>query len=179
MRYLILVFSMFLLNANAVAELPLDEDEGCHKGQMEQFGQYLGSWKIQDFALARDGGGWSEQDGAVWNFVCIGNGVAIQDFWMPNEGGVGTNLRMYNQERDSWDIAWSSTRTPHMSHIQATEQESGNILMTYVFPKQMPDRRITFFPAEKNKWKWRQEISTDGGKTWLEVYRIEAARILP
>lgn len=163
-----------------VAERPLaavgmDKDEGCLTGPMAQFGRYLGDWDIADEQLSReDGKTWTQGAGARWNFTCVGNGTAIQDFWMPNGGSFGTNLRMYDEDKDSWDIAWVSALTPAMAHIGAKMDDDGKIVMHSIAPKPNPARRITFFPPTKSGWDWTLEISTDGEKTWRTVYRITA-----
>ncbi len=151
-------------------------NDGCLTGPMEQFGRYLGDWNIQDWQLSQDGKTWTEGKGARWNFVCIGNGLAVQDYWMPNGGGVGTNLRLYDPKKESWEITWSATGAPGMTHITAKEDENGNIVMHYVSPKPTPARRITFLPPTADGWDWKLEFSTDGEQTWFEVYKIKATR---
>lgn len=159
-----------------LASVGMEKTGGCLTGPMEQFGRYLGDWDIADEQLQQDGKTWSPGKGARWNFTCLGNGTAIQDFWMPNGGGFGTNLRMYNKDSGNWDIAWSNNITPAMAHISAKEDAAGNIIMHYVSPEQSPARRITFFPPTDMGWNWKLEISTDSEKTWREVYRIKATR---
>ena len=176
-----LVGASVLATNNSTAEQPLssvgmDKNEGCLAGPMEQFGRYLGDWDIADEQLQQDGKTWSPGKGARWNFTCLGNGTAIQDFWMPNGGGFGTNLRMYNKDTDSWDIAWTNQQVPAMAHISAKENAKGNIVMHYVSPQQTPARRITFFTPTDAGWNWKLEISSDGENTWREVYRIKATR---
>lgn len=161
-------------DSNSLASVGMSEMEGCLTGPIEQFGRYLGDWDIADEQLQQDGKTWLPGKGARWNFTCLGNGTAIQDFWMPNGGGFGTNLRMYNKDTGSWDIAWTSRVTPAMAHITARQNESGNIVMHYASPQQTPARRITFFPPSDTGWHWKLEISNDGEKTWREVYRIKA-----
>ena len=156
--------------------VPLQENDGCLEGPMAQFGQYLGDWDIRDWQLSQDGSSWTEQAGARWVFVCVGNGVAVQDFWLPKTGGTGTNLRIYEPDSDSWNIAWAVSSKPGFSHIEAKQDESGDIVMHYKAPIPNPLRRITFHPAEKDSWNWKLEMSSDGGETWREVYRIEATR---
>ena len=157
-------------------ELPVGNDEACMAGPLAQFGRYVGSWDVADSRLSQDGGGWLPGDGARWNFVCIGNGTAIQDFWMPADGNVGTNLRTYNADTASWDIAWAIGTQPGFAHIEAKQDESGNIVMHYKSPPQDPPRRITFYPPDADGWNWTLEFSFDGGATWTEVYRIRATR---
>ena len=156
--------------------ISMDKSEGCRQGPMAQFGRYLGDWNIQDWQLSQDGQEWTEQKGARWNFVCVGNGLAIQDFWMPNTGGVGTNLRTYNQETQSWDIVWTAKGSPGLSIITASENENGDMVMHYVSPPQDPPRRITFAAPTKEGWNWKLEMSFDNENSWREVYRIKATK---
>lgn len=146
------------------------------EGPLAQFGRYIGNWDIEDSRLSEDGTTWTSGNGAQWIFVCIGDGTAIQDFWMPNDGNIGTNLRTWNANTESWDIAWAINTEPGFAHIQARQVENGNIIMHYKSPLPDPLRRITLFPPNEHGWNWTLEFSTDGGYTWFEVYRIRAAR---
>ena len=158
----------------SLADVAMDQTAGCLEGETEQFGRYIGDWNIQDWQLAPDGASWIEQQGARWNFTCVGNGVAVQDFWMPNAGGIGTNLRVYNSDTESWDITWAVTGLTTRAHIGAKQDEHGNIVMRYISPPQTPDRRITFFPPDETGWDWSLEWSNDKGETWRKVYKIRA-----
>ena len=155
-------------------QLPFGNDSDCNHGPMAQFGRYIGDWKISDESLSRETGEWEPGDGARWIFACLGNGTAIQDFWIPPNGTVGTNLRTYNSATESWDIAWAVTGTPGYSRIAAKQNDDGKILMTIIAPIPDPPRKITFFPPDENGWNWKLEFSFDGGQNWTEVYRIRA-----
>lgn len=154
--------------------LPFAQNDGCMEGPMAQFGRYLGDWKIEDSRLSQDGSGWSAGEGARWIFSCLGNGTAIQDFWLPPDGKVGTNLRTYYPETGTWEIAWAITGVPGFSHIRAEQDDNANIVMHYVAPLPTPLRRITFYPPDNTGWDWKLEFSSDNGETWFEVYRIRA-----
>jgi hypothetical protein len=154
--------------------IPADNAAACMQGPLAQFGQYLGNWDIQDFELGKDGKEWTEGAGAKWNFICVGDGTAVQDFWMPTDGSVGTNLRTYNTETESWDIVWTIKPKPGFTHIQARQDEHSNIVMHVMTPVPDPLRRITFFPADADGWNWKLEFSSDDGDSWFEVYRIKA-----
>lgn len=156
------------------AALPFDSRSGCEEGPLAQFGQYLGDWKIEDSTLSADTGKWEPGKGARWIFTCLGDGTAIQDFWFPSDGPVGTNLRTYNNETESWDIAWAIKGTPGLAHIGARQNVSGEIVMQYKSPLPNPPRKITFYPADDDGWNWKLEFSFDDGDTWTEVYRIIA-----
>jgi len=172
-----LLTACLLIMSYAVADdsgIPLGRSDACMEGPLAQFGRYIGDWKIADAELARDGSGWSAGSGARWIFSCLGDGTAIQDFWLPRDGNVGTNLRTYNAETGSWEIAWAINTVPGFAHIRARQDDDGNIVMHYVQPEPDPLRRITFFPPDATGWNWTLEFSSDGGATWTEVYRIRA-----
>lgn len=156
--------------------IPVANPGGCQEGPLSEFGQYIGDWDIADSSLSQDGKEWSDGAGARWTFVCIGNGTAIQDFWLPSGGEVGTNLRTWNPGLGLWDIAWAIKGQPGFAHIQAKKDEQGNIVMHYKSPLPDPPRRITFFPADADGWNWKLEFSFDDGSNWTEVYRIRATR---
>ena len=141
---------------------------------MEQFGRYVGDWKIEDQQLARDGSGWGPGQGARWIFKCIGDGVAVQDFWMPNSGGWGSNLRTYNPDTEGWEIVWVATSLNGLMHISATQDDTGAVNMEILKPVQEPPRRITFMTPDDGGWDWVMEQSFDGGNTWVAVYKIRA-----
>ena len=156
------------------ADLPFSDKESCMRGPMEQFGRYIGDWKIEDSTLAQDGSGWSDGEGARWIFTCFGDGVAVQDFWMPANGSTGTNLRTYKPETGNWEIAWTIDKLPGFTHIRAKQDDNGDIVMDFVAPIPSPLRKITFMAPDENGWDWKLEMSQDDGETWFEVYRIKA-----
>ena len=160
----------------AESDLPFGNDDACVQGPLAQFGRYIGDWNIEDSQLSRDTGQWEPGAGARWIFTCLGNGTAIQDFWLPPNGDVGTNLRTYHAETGKWDIAWTADLSPGISRIQAEQNSDGNIVMSYVSPIPTPLRRITFFPPRDNSWDWQLEFSNDAGETWFPVYKIHATR---
>lgn len=174
-----LILTALLIGMPAAAQtvsIPIGEKSACMEGPLAQFGQYIGDWDIEDSQLSQDGTEWAPGAGAKWNFVCLGDGTAIQDFWMPNDGPVGTNLRTWNPDTESWDIAWTIEGMPGFAHIQAEINDEGNIVMHYKSPLPDPLRRITFFQADANGWNWKLEFSSDQGANWTEVYRIKASR---
>ncbi len=177
-RFAAISLAMFIATNSSAQSVPLGDKSACMEGPLAEFGQYVGDWEIADSQLSKDGSEWQDGAGARWNFVCLGEGTAVQDFWIPNDGPVGTNLRTYNTESASWDIAWTikGMPGPGFAHITAKAQQDGRIVMSYLSPVPDPLRRITFFPANADGWDWTLEISSDGGENWSEVYRIKASR---
>ncbi|TDF38203.1 hypothetical protein EYS14_10930 [Alteromonadaceae bacterium M269] len=177
---LILAGNMASAESQGLDDVLMKSKAGCMTGPMAQFGRYIGDWDIADQTLQQDGKTWVAGNGARWNFTCVGDGIAVQDFWMPNgaEGspppGVGTNLRIYDPENQRWEVTWTATRAPGQTHIQAKADESGNMVMHYVSPAQNPPRRIIFFSPTDEGWNWVMELSFDNEKTWTPVYKIKA-----
>ena len=167
-----------LLSASVAhaGDLPVahSEKNACMNGPMAQFGRYIGDWKIEDQQLAQDGSGWGPGNGARWTFVCIGDGTGVQDYWMPNGGGFGTNLRVYNPDTGSWEIVWATPAQKGLMHISAEQNDDGDIVMGILSPVQDPPRRIIFLPPDDTGWDWVMEMSFDAGDTWTPVYRIRA-----
>ena len=169
-----------LLVAPLSVEAAQHGDNDCMAGPLAEFGRYVGNWDIQDWSLSKDGTSWTEgKTGTKWNFVCLGGGTAVQDFWHPANGGYGTNLRIYNNETKSWDIVWTAKALNGFTHINAVKNESGNMVMSYVSPVQNPPRRITFMAPDENGWDWKMEMSFDGEKSWVPVYKIRATKSAP
>ncbi|MGI9235554.1 MAG: hypothetical protein ACR2RD_18125 [Woeseiaceae bacterium] len=175
---LVITFLFTAASAETLA-IPFDSQAGCSEGPLAQFGQYLGDWKIEDSRLSQDTGEWEPGPGARWIFTCLGDGTAIQDFWIPFGGPVGTNLRTYHDETESWDIAWAIKGVPGFAHIVAKQNGAGEIIMEYKSPLPNPPRRITFYPVDDEGWNWKLEFSFDDGDNWAEVYRIKATSYVP
>lgn len=174
MEKLILIIFIWSFGASAQEfdTTAMNKEKGCMIGPAKQFGQYIGDWDILERRLGQDGK-WTEHKGTKWNFKCVGDGIAIQDYWLPANGSVGTNLRIYNAETKSWDIAWTSTLTPGLALITAQEHNNGNIIMHYV-TEINPKRRITFFPAHENGWNWQMELDLEG-QGWIKVLELMAS----
>lgn len=153
---IILLFSPQSIFAQDFNSTAMNKMDGCMQGPTAQFGKYVGDWDILERRLGQDGN-WTDHTGTRWNFKCVGDGIAVQDFWLPANGNAGTNLRIYNAETESWDIAWTATASPGMARINAKLQDNGNIVMRYVTDI-TPNRRITFFPPHENGWNWQLEM---------------------
>ncbi len=145
------------------------------------FGQFVGSWSIQDETLQADGS-WLEGEEAEWIWYYILDGFAIQDDWIAparhlpaGENGrqYGTNLRIYNPQTDAWELAWLSNtgKTVDVYDATGTAEE---VIMTRTLPNGR-GQRITFFDITPSSFEWKMEVEQPD-TTWQEVYRIHATR---
>lgn len=175
-------WSVTAQTATGAGDVLMDKTSGCMEGPVAQFGRYIGDWDIVDEGLQQDGTTWLPGNGARWNFTCVGDGIAVQDFWMPNGPaggpvpGVGTNLRIYDPANERWEIAWTATQSPGFTHIRARQNDDGDIVMHWVSPELPQPRRITFFTPTDEGWDWVMEMSFDEGENWTPVYKIKATR---
>ncbi len=174
MKKLILIMLAWSFSATAQEfdSTAMNKVDGCMSGPTHEFGKYIGDWNILERRLDQDGK-WTEHTGTKWNFKCVGNGIAVQDYWLPANGTAGTNLRVYNPSTKSWDIAWTATLTPGLARINAVQHDNGNMVMHYV-TEITPKRRITFFPPHKNGWAWQMEIDLEG-RGWTKVLELIAS----
>lgn len=168
-------------SGDVLDDLLLDHASACLNGPVAQFGRYVGDWNITEQTLGPDQKSWVAGNGARWKFVCIGGGKAVQDYWVPNgqDGssylyGFGSNFRIYDPNKNAWDVVWAGPGGPSFTHVTGAENADGNIVMTWVSPKQDPPRRITFFKPDEAGWNWWLEMSFDDGATWQVVYKIRA-----
>lgn len=175
MKKIILLIIVFTFNtaAEEFDATAMNKVEGCMNGPVNEFGQYIGDWNILERRLGKDGE-WTEHTGTKWNFKCVGDGIAIQDYWLPANGNAGTNLRVYNPDTKSWDIAWTATNSPGMARINAVKQDNGSIIMHYV-TEISPKRRITFFPPHETGWNWQMEMDLEG-RGWTKVLELIASK---
>lgn len=96
----------------------------------------IGNWDISDSSLTSDGS-WQEGLGATWHFYPILNGHAIQDDWIsppenkpepPTGRQYGTNIRIFNPEKNHWEMAWMSVKGQKLDQFSAIE-EGGKVIM--------------------------------------------------
>ncbi|MEP3225622.1 MAG: hypothetical protein ABJO01_06575 [Parasphingorhabdus sp.] len=152
----------------------IDQTEACKTGPVSAFGRYVGKWSFQDSTLSSDGESWDLGKGGLWDFYCLGNGISVQDFWMPKAGGFGTTLRMYDPKKKSWDVVFAGEGSQAMSRLIANQLDDGSIEMHYVTPEFKPYRRIRFSVPTATGFDWELAISSDEKKTWKTVYKMRA-----
>lgn len=134
---------------------------------VDQYGQFAGTWKCTPSSLQEDG---SMKEGEarptwVWHYAL--NGHAVQDFWIPDPdhivpgSAMGTNLRVYDAEKDKWTMVWSTETMGGFQTFTARMVE-GQIVMNGDIPAgQRPAHlaRITFHNISGDHFDWKYEAS--------------------
>lgn len=150
----------------------------------EGFGKLVGSWQCES-ARKQPDDSWQDQPGQpTWTFYYALDGHAVQDVWIPPEGAagaVGTNLRTYDPETETWHMVWATASQARFDHFTAQLQDNGDIVMRgdrwarAAFGEHTA--RITFHNISAAHFDWRYEASTTGEEeSWGEIVRISCDR---
>lgn len=150
--------------------------------QTKQFATLLGKWEITDSSIDKQGK-WQLGVGADWNWYTILDGHAIQDEWIQpslskdidnNKRQYGTNIRIYNPQKNQWEMAWASNGGKKIDTFTAKGKD-GTIIMTGIYSGE--NTRITFYNMKADTFDWKMEYQSKTDKNlWKEVYRIHGKR---
>lgn len=147
-----------------------------------QFGRLLGAWACTSEQRQPDGTFKKIPGEAEWTWFYTLDGRAVQDIWqaIPGQGGVGTNLRVWDAESKVWHIAWATTSQRDISHFTA-KYDGGNMVMTGEQPARgkfpAHSARITFHQIKADSFQWKYEATNPGGGTvWQEFSRLSCNR---
>lgn len=78
--------------------------------ELQQFGQFVGSWACRSARRDHDGNGQSDDWESKWSGYWVLGGHAIQDVWdvppaSPAGASLGTNLRIFDTAAGTWQMA--------------------------------------------------------------------------
>ena len=183
----VIAFGCLAAAAAPATPVPLSA-QGAHPeapDELEQYGQFVGSWRCAGQSLQPDGK-WQKSPGlATWTWYYVLDGHAIQDVWHPaTEAGpdaaVGTNLRIYDAEAGLWRMVWATATQSHFDTFRATYRD-GEILM---YGERPPSKaygahlaRITFHNIDARHFDWKYESSGPAdARRWREVARLSCDR---
>jgi hypothetical protein len=155
--------------------------------QLTHWQKMLGNWRTSEESLKADGSGWKSAGNADWHFYSAMNGWAVRDEYFspplsesveqPNKRQIGTNLRVFDRDKQQWLMAWI---TKEGNTVDTYSAESDNDLIVMLSKHKTPQgkyARITFFDMQQDSFEWKLEWSDDGKNNWLEVYRIHGKRV--
>ena len=149
---------------------------------VQQFGQLQGNWSCLGSSRQPDGSWKPGEHPATWSWYYVLDGFAVQDVWKPGNpnGAMGTNLRTYDPESQSWNMVWATTGQARFDHFTAS-YEDGNLVMRgerwarAAF--QAHDSRITFHNIGAQHFDWKYETAAlQGEQQWNEISRIACDR---
>ncbi len=85
--------------------------------KMNLFGQFEGHWVMQA-KLQPEPGKFVSAEGDI-SFGWILNGRAMQDVWNLPGWFHGTTLRIYDPNKDRWDVIWTEPFNQYYTHLIA------------------------------------------------------------
>ena len=185
MRYLFLILVSVMVAGPAQAGLISTAPNPEAPEQLTQFGQFQGVWKCTSQNRQPDGS-WKQRPGvATWTWYYVLDGHAVQDLWEPDreanpKAAVGTNLRTYDAETDTWHMVWTTATEPVFATFRAGAT-NGNLVMfgeraaTRAFSAHLA--RITFHNISDEHFDWKYEASSArSSHQWQEVSRLSCDR---
>jgi hypothetical protein len=144
-------------------------------GKMALYGQFVGSWTLDVTQFADDGT--PRRRRGEWHFGWVLEGRAVQDIWIvpprgelrqgdaaANVNSYGTTLRIYDPDIDAWRIQWSDPVTRNFLDMIGRAQGRDIVQLGT-----RPDGHLIrwgFSEIGENFFRWRGEVSGDGGANW-------------
>ena len=144
-------------------------------GNMDLYGWLVGSWDLDVTRFLPDGT--TRRRSGEWHFGWVLEGRAIQDVWVVPPRGAqragdaaanghvfGTTLRVYDPRIDMWQIQWTDPVT--QTYLAMVGRKEGSDIVQL---GKSPDGNLirwSFRDITPQSFRWRGEVSVDGGATW-------------
>ena len=144
--------------------------------ETQQFSFLLGDHEVTLHAWT--GSGWTPPRpvNARWRGWYGLSGTAIYDEWEdpdPNTGGLGVNVRMYDDAEGVWKMMWIATTGLQVQDLRA-EVRDGVLTMWQVYPER-PGWKAEFEILGDDQWA-RVSYQQDEAGDWQPQFRLVATR---
>jgi hypothetical protein len=154
---------------------------------MSLYGQFVGSWEGE--VVDHDADGSRHASRGEWHFAWALEGRAVQDvFVVPRRaertaGGpaarnrYGTTLRVLDPATGLWHITWINPVRPVRTTLVG--RRVGDEIVQEGRDDDGTWNRWVFSDVRPRAFRWRGEVSTDGGATWKRVAEFVMSRTAP
>jgi hypothetical protein len=137
--------------------------------QAKVFGRFIGTWDGEYTEFSKDGK--VTRSSGEWIFGWVMDGRAIQDLFVihpsaaRNERYMGTTLRYFDTKSGTWSVTFIDPENDAVETLTggAAGQDRIVLLSANEDGKQ---RRWSLVDIRPDSWVFRDEASSDGGKTW-------------
>ena len=156
---------------------------------MALYGWLIGAWDVDVFDHHADGS--VRHARGEWCFDWILEGRAIQDvFIVPRRterskdgaalGGdrCGTTLRVFDPRHAIWRIDWTNPITQARNRMVGRKVGSEIIQDALELDAGAAPYRWIFSEIALDSFRWRAEVSSDGGRRWQVTVEFRATRSL-
>lgn len=148
------------------------------------YGQFMGAWDFDWTGYDADGAV-SQAAVGEWLFDWGLHGRAVVDVWIcPSRaerekegapyGEHGVTVRFYDPAIDAWRVTWMGPAFGNVRPFVA-RQEGDEIVQRGETPDGHQLQWI-FSDVTDNSFRWRSQLSEDGGETWRIRERMEVRR---
>ena len=155
---------------------------GPHADELDLFGQFVGSWTLE--WAGRDSEGNPATMTGELHFGWVLGGRAVQDIWIvpgrgqPGEGEpplafYGSTIRFYDGAIGAWRSTWIE---PVNGRVRRFIGRSTGDEIVLVSDEDDPQLRWRFTDIGPASFRWRGEVSRDGGTTWELEEEMHARR---
>jgi hypothetical protein len=165
-----------------VEALHTNRPAGRHVEQLDLFGRFVGSWRLQWSGTGPDG-----RPATMTGELHVGwvlGGRAVQDVWivpgrgLPGEGEPplafhGSTIRFYDPAIDAWRSTWVEPVNGRVRRFIGRE-DGGDIML--LSDEEDPQLRWRFTDIAPDSFRWLAEISRDRGTTWQFDEEMRAVR---
>lgn len=149
---------------------------------LAQFGQLVGTWTCTSTKRNAKGGFDTLPGQSTWSWFYTLDGRAILDVFEPPKGSaaaVGVNLRVYNENTNTWQLAWTTGALKAIDGFTA-KAEGDNVVMRGERAARAPfpahSARITFHNISATSFSWVYEATAPGGSAWKPFSRIQCTK---
>jgi hypothetical protein len=149
----------------------------AHRGD---FDYLLGDWRFTSESKQ-----WGKGEG-YWSAVALAEGQIVDEYRIVGDGGetiyVTTTVRAYNAVLDRWELIGMDAGDG-LQDTGTARKVGAEMHIEQTFGVMSPEPstwRIRYFDIRPDRFSWRGDRTTDGGKTWEQDHlKIEARRIGP
>jgi hypothetical protein len=137
--------------------------------QAQVFGRFVGIWDGEYTEFLKDGK--TTHSSGEWTFGWIMDGRAIQDLFIVHpsaarkERYIGTTLRYFDPKSGAWSVTFIDPENGSVATLTGGAVEDGRIVL-HSQNKDGKETRWSFDEIRPDSWVFRDEETSDGGKTW-------------
>jgi hypothetical protein len=159
-------------NDRLVEALHASGPAGPNAAKLGLFGRFVGSWRLDWSGIGAEGQPVSMTGELHFGWVL--GGRAVQDVWIvpgrgqPGEGESplafhGSTIRFYDPTIDAWRSTWVEPVNGRVRRFIGRPDGADILLLS---DEEDPQLRWRFTNIAYGSFRWRAEISRNGGSTW-------------